>query len=269
MNLKDKVVVVTGAGSGMGRELTFALLKHGAKVAAADLNPTTLEETAALAAHAELFTQPLDITDRAAVDAFPAAVKARFGAVDCVINNAGIIQPFADVKDLDYAVIDRVFNVNWRGTLHMTKAFLPHLLERPEAHLVNVSSMGGFMPFPGQAAYGASKAAVKLLTESLYAELLGSHVHVSLVFPGAIHTNIMSNSGLKQPEGAADKASKMMLEPDAAARAIIKGIERDALYVHVGKDSKALDKLYRLTPRKAIEVITRQMKKMLVTTDVK
>lgn len=269
MKLKDKVVVLTGAGSGMGRELTLALLRLGAKVAAADVNAKALEETAALAASADLFTRTLDITKRDAVEAFPAAVLERFGAVDCVINNAGIIQPFADVKDLDYAVIDRVFDVNWRGTLYMTKAFLPHLLARPAAHLVNVSSMGGFMPFPGQAAYGASKAAVKLLTESLYAELSASHVHVSLVFPGAIHTNIMSNSGMKQPEGASEKAAKMMMEPDAAARAIIKGIEGDALYIHVGKDSKALDKLYRLMPRAAINIITSQMKKMLQTADVK
>jgi short-subunit dehydrogenase len=265
MKLKDKVVVVTGAGSGMGRELTWALLAHGAKVAAFDVNAKTLAETASQASNVNLFTKTLDITNREDVEALPAAIIERFGTIDCVINNAGIIQPFIDVKDLDYAVIDRVFNVNWRGTLYMTKSFLPHLLKRPEAHLVNVSSMGGFMPFPGQAAYGASKAAVKLLTESLYAELRGTHVHVSVVFPGAIHTNIMINSGMTQPEGAAESAAKLMLPADVAARRIIEGIERDTLHIYVGKDSKALNALYRLMPRSAINLITTQMKKMLTT----
>ena len=132
LELKGDVALVTGAGSGMGRELTLALLKHGAKVAAVDINPKSLDETASRANSTSLFTKPLDITKREDVEAYPAGVIGRFGAVDCVINNAGIIQPFADVNDLDYAVIDRVFDVNWRGTLYMTKTFLPHLLQRPE-----------------------------------------------------------------------------------------------------------------------------------------
>ena len=94
----------------------------------------------------------------------------RFGAVDGLIHCAGIIQPFVKVKDLDHAAIDRVFNINWWGTLNLNRAFLPVLLARPAGHIVNVSSMGGFLPVPGQAVYGASKAAVKLLTEALYAE---------------------------------------------------------------------------------------------------
>ena len=100
------------------------------------------------------------------------------------------------LNDLDYAAIDRVFDVNWRGTLYMTKTFLPLLLARPEAHIVNVSSMGGFLPVPGQTIYGASKAAVKLLTEGLHSELAGTNVRVTVVFPGAVATNITANSGV-------------------------------------------------------------------------
>lgn len=161
MKLENKVVVVTGAGNGMGRELVLQLLRRRASVAALDINDQTLRETASLAAEraASLATFTANITDRAAVEALPRAVMDRFGDVDGLINCAGIIQPFVRLTELDYAPIDRVFDVNWRGALYPTKTFLPALLERPEAHIVNISSMGGFLPVPGQTAYGASKAA--------------------------------------------------------------------------------------------------------------
>jgi NADP-dependent 3-hydroxy acid dehydrogenase YdfG len=92
----------------------------------------------------------VNVADRSAVEALPTDIIGRFGSVDCIINNAGIIQPFTKLNDLDYSIIERVFNVNLFGTLFMTKAFLPHLLLRPEAHIVNLSSMGGFLPVPGQ-----------------------------------------------------------------------------------------------------------------------
>jgi NAD(P)-dependent dehydrogenase (short-subunit alcohol dehydrogenase family) len=102
---------------------------------------------------------------RSAAEALPEQVLARFGVVDGLINNAGIIQPFSRLNDLDYAAIDRVLNVNLYGTIFVTKAFLPHLLNRPEAHIANLSSMGGFVPVPGQTIYCAAKAAVKLMSE--------------------------------------------------------------------------------------------------------
>src|SRR5678815_5498012 len=109
MKLEDRVWVVTGAGSGMGRELVLELLRRRAKVAAVDANPKTLEETASLAGAASLATFSLDVTDRAAVEQLPAQVAARLGAVDGLIHCAGIIQPFVRVGALDYATIDRVF----------------------------------------------------------------------------------------------------------------------------------------------------------------
>ncbi|MCJ7709611.1 MAG: SDR family oxidoreductase, partial [Chloroflexi bacterium] len=118
MNLADKVVVVTGAGSGMGREVALELLRRRARVAAVDINETTLAETASLASGAPdaIATFVVNITDRAAVEALPQAVLDRFGSVDGVINCAGIIQPFVRLNDLDYAAIDRVMDVNFRGT---------------------------------------------------------------------------------------------------------------------------------------------------------
>ena len=153
----------------------------------------------------------------------------RFGAVDGIINCAGIIQPFVRLNDLDYAAIDRVFDVNWRGTLYMTKTFLPWLLERPEAHVVNVSSMGGFLPVPGQTIYGASKAAVKLLTEGLHSELRAHRVRVTVVFPGAVATNITTNSGVAMPNAPAGGKASKTLAATEAARIILDGMEQNAL----------------------------------------
>ena len=158
MQLDGKVVVVTGAASGMGREVALEALRRGARVAAVDVNPTTLAETASLASDADrISTHVVDITDRAAVAVLPQAVIERFGAVDGLVHCAGIIQPFVRFKDLDQQAIERVFNVNWWGTLSLSQAFLPVFLGRPEGHIVNISSMGGFLPVPGQTIYGASR----------------------------------------------------------------------------------------------------------------
>jgi short-subunit dehydrogenase len=264
VRLDRRIVVVTGAGSGMGRALVLELLKREASVAAVDVNETTLRETASLAsARAKsLATFTTNLTDRAAVEALPRAVVDRFGAVDGIINCAGIIQPFVRLRELDYAAIDRVFDVNWRGTLYMTKSFLPLLLERPEAHIVNISSMGGFLPVPGQTVYGASKAAVKLLTEGLHSELAETNVHVSVVFPGAVATNIAANSGVTIDVGGAEQKHKV-LAADQAARDILDGVERDEFRILVGNDSKLLDVLYRLSPRRAAAFIAKQMKDLL------
>lgn len=189
MKVKDKVFVVTGAGSGMGRELSIQLVRKGAKVALVDINRKGIQETAVQAGIERVSFHKVDITDRNSVHYLPSQVLSQLGEVDGLINNAGIIQPFLDVKDLDYAVIEKVMNVNFYGTLYMTKAFLPELLKRPEAHIANVSSMGGFIPFPGQTVYSASKAAVKILTEGLYSELKGTNVGVTVIHPGAVNTN--------------------------------------------------------------------------------
>jgi short-subunit dehydrogenase len=223
-------------------------------------------ETAVLAGVADrVSTHVLNVADKSAVEALPAAVGARFGAVDGVIHCAGIIQPFVRLKDLDYAAIDRVMAVNWLGTLYMTKTFLPLLVARPEAHIVNVSSMGGFLPVPGQTVYGASKAAVKLLTEGLHAECAGTPVRVTVVFPGAVATNITANSGVDIPVSGADAEAmaRRITSAETAARLILEGMERDAYRVMIGGDAKLMDRLYRLSPRRAAGFIAGRMKDLL------
>lgn len=260
--MNNKLIVVTGGGSGMGRNLVLALLKKGARVAAIDINEKGLEETAGLVTSQKeaLSTFKLDITDKQAVETTIKEVISKMGPVDGIINNAGIIQPFKKLNELDYSVIERVLNVNWWGTMYMTKTLLPHLLIRPEAHIVNVSSMGGFFAFPGQTIYGASKAAVKMMTEGLIQELSDTNVKVSVVFPGAVNTNIMANSGIENavdPEEAGKQ--NMMLSADKAAEIIITGIEKNKKRIFVGKDAKTMDMLYRLSPNRAVSFIAKKM----------
>jgi short-subunit dehydrogenase len=266
MNVNGKIIAVTGGGNGIGRELVLQLLSRGAQVAAVDIKKEALDETAKLAGdrNAQLSTHVVDITGRDAVQKLPEQIIARHGAIDGLINCAGIIQPFVRLKELNFDAIERVMNVNFYGTLFMVKAFLPPLLARPEAHIVNVSSMGGFLPVPGQTVYGASKAAVKLLTEGLHSELLDTNVRVTVVFPGAIGTNIAANSGVGLgTQTDAEQSSFKTLAPAKAAQIILDGMEKNRYRILVGQDAAFMDFLCRLSPERAARFIYNQMKSLL------
>lgn len=266
MLVAGKIFVVTGGGNGIGRAVVLALVAKGARVAAVDIREAGLSETLALAGSDEdrISTHVVDLTDRAAVEAVPVAVTAAHGAVDGVINVAGIIQGFTKVQNLGLAEIDRVMDVNFYGPLNITKAFLPLLLTRPEAHIVAVSSMGGFLPVPGQTAYGASKAAVKLLFEGLHSELRATNVGVTVVFPGAIATDIAANSGVSMPAAPEDLPKGIrMTSASAAAEQILRGIERRQYRVLVGADAKLMDLFCRLMPERAARAVYRKMGSLL------
>lgn len=261
MDISDKVFVVTGGGAGIGQATVHELLARGAQVAAVDLNEQGLQETAEQAGdEAQLSIHALNVTDREAVLALPDRVITHHGAVDGLINVAGIIQPFVHVKDLEFEQIERVMDVNFWGTVTMVKAFLPHLLERPAASLINVSSMGAILPVPRQTAYGASKAAVALLTEGLYAELQGTSVHVTEVFPGAVGTEITKNSGVKQADGAKTASEAKTTSPQEAGRQIAEAVEKQQFRLHIGNDAKLFDRLSRMIPQRAIRLIAKRMK---------
>ncbi len=268
MQLRDKVLVVTGGGNGIGREVALGLLSRGARVAAVDLSTEGLAGTSALAGAgaARLSTHAVDITDRDAVDALPETVNVTHGHVDGLFNVAGVIQPFVRFADLEIRQIEKVMAVNFWGVVHTTKAFLPHLQARREGCLVNVSSMGAFVPVPGQSAYGASKAAVMLLTEGLYAELRTTGVTVTVVFPGGVATHIAENSGAAIPGRAAESAAASadsLTTPAEAARQIIEGAESGSFRVVIGKDARALDRLSRLSPRRATDLVAKKMASLL------
>lgn len=263
MKVQDKVFAVTGGGDGIGREVVLGLLRRGARVAALDLREDALATTEALANAGErLSTHVVDVSDRQAVAELPAAVLAAHGQIDGLLNVAGIIQRFEPVTELSYQEMEKVLDVNLWGVLQTCKEFLPHLAKRPEACIVNVSSMGGFLPVPGQTVYGASKAAVKLFTEGLYAEQRDTPLAVTIVYPGAIGTAITTNSGVSSPGGEVDAeeaARRTTPAPDAAEQIIREAVEQGRYRVLVGKDASMLDRLSRLNPRRATDLIAKKM----------
>lgn len=260
MKVQGKNIVVTGGGNGVGRELVLQLLKKGAVVFTADINEEALKETVKKAGNSKrLFTYVVDISNREAVFAFAEKVMEEHKIVDGIINNAGIIQPFIHLNELDMDRIDRVMNINFYGTLYMVKAFLPYLLKRPEGHIVNVSSMGGFLPVPGQSIYGASKAAVKLLTEGLSSELKSTNVNVSVVIPGGIATDIKKNSNVASKVSTESSKSNMVLTPGKAAEQIINAMEKNKLRTYIGKDCKTMNALYKISSSFAMNMINKVM----------
>jgi short-subunit dehydrogenase len=256
MKVKEKKIILTGAGSGIGRELAIQLSKKGANIIALDINSNSLDELKSEINN--ISTYVVDISSDESIDKFKEDYYKTNDSVDIIINNAGIIQPFVNVEKLEDSTINKVMNVNFFGPLRLSKIFINDLLKRKEAYIVNVSSMGGFFPFPGQTIYGASKAAVKLFTEGLYAELLDTKVKVMIVFPGAVNTNISKNSGIEIDSYSSYKT----LSPIKAAEIIIKGIEKNKFQLYVGSDSKIMHFLYNLNPKSAIKMINKQMKKL-------
>jgi short-subunit dehydrogenase len=192
--------------------------------------------------------------------ALPAQVEDLHGKADGLVNVAGIIQKFVKVVDLPLEEIEKVMNVNFYGVINTCQAFLPTLMSRPEAALVNVASMGATAPVPGQSVYGASKAAVVLLTEGLYAELIDTRVSVTTIYPGAIATNIAGNSGLagRSSDDASASKHKMTSAKDAGA-VIVDAIVKGKFRATIGSDAKMMDRLHRLAPKKATEIIAKKM----------
>jgi short-subunit dehydrogenase len=264
MEIQGKVVVVTGAGSGMGREIALELVRRKAKVALVDFRKETLAETVKLveALGGICSSHVLDVADSKAVLALPASVRKSLGEIDALINNAGIIQPFVRVNNLSLEDAHHVMNVNFMGPLMLTKAFLPGLIARPDAHILNVSSMGAYAPVPGQSVYGASKAALKLFTEGLRSELLNTKVGVTIVFPGAIATNIAANSGMTMVADS-DSNTFPTTKADVAAKLMIDAITNNKPRIVIGKDAKTMDILSRLNPLYAAKLIYKQMASLL------
>jgi NAD(P)-dependent dehydrogenase (short-subunit alcohol dehydrogenase family) len=269
MKVHGKTIIVTGAGNGIGREVALELLRRGAKVAGIDLKHEFLEETKSLAGDkAKQFVGfDVNITDRARVALLPNEITKVLGEADALINVAGIIQPFVKINELGFDAIDRVMDVNFFGPLNLIKAFLPRLMSRPEAHIVNVSSMGSFAPVPGQTLYGSSKAGLNMLTEGLRSELKDTNVSLTLVWPGAIGTNITANSGVTFGSGeltpAQQKAASRVTDASTAGKMLVDAIESKANRIYIGSDSRLMGYLTRIAPDFAANLIYKNMKALL------
>jgi len=253
-NLIGKVAAVTGAGSGIGRALALELAAQGCRIAAADINMPALEEIGALleARGADCSLHLVDVSEAASVQAFADAVVSEHGAVHILINNAGInLQKSFEHHSLDDW--QRVLGVNLWGVIYGCTFFLPHLRRSASAHIVNLSSMAGFCGLPSQSSYCASKAAVKALNESLWAELAVDGIGVTSVHPGAVVTNMIPASLLEADNKAVARhnyalVKKFGMSPERAAKIIVRAVRTNRQRVRVGPDAVLLDLLKRLFP---------------------
>jgi short-subunit dehydrogenase len=252
--LKDKVAVITGAGGGIGSALARKLASSGCHLALADRDPAALEITAAsLEGHGVRVSQhSVDISLREQMAALPEAVIAQHGQVNLLINNAGITyqKSFANHSIEDWETIT---GVNYWGVVYGCHYFLPALRDAGEAHIVNLSSMNALAGLPSQSSYCATKAAVKLLSESLWAELRPLGIGVTCVHPGAIRTDMMQATLDKaDDQKVAQKTYALVqrigMEPDKAAAKIIAAVQRGRMRVRVGPDAVLLDILKRWFP---------------------
>lgn len=250
-----KVAVVTGAGSGIGQALALELGRSGAKLAISDVDLEGLAVTEArlTAIGAPVKADRLDVTEREAFELYADAVKAHFGKVNQIYNNAGIAYT-GDVEVSSYKDIERVMDVDFWGVVNGTKAFLPHLIESGDGHVVNVSSLFGIFSVPGQAAYNAAKFAVRGFTEALRQEMVAGKrpVKVTTVHPGGIKTAIARNAAAAEgidAEKLANTFDKKLAKttPERAAVIILDAVRKNKARVLVGADAKALDVIVRIT----------------------
>jgi NAD(P)-dependent dehydrogenase (short-subunit alcohol dehydrogenase family) len=250
----DKVAVVTGAGSGIGRALSVELARRGAKLAICDVDTHGLAETEALIKQVggEVKADHLDVSQRELVLAYADDVAAHFGKVNLVFNNAGIAFT-GDVEEMSFKDLDRVMDVDFWGVVSGTKAFLPHLVASGDGHIINISSIFGLFSVPTQSAYNAAKFAVRGFTESLRQEMILNKrpVKVTCVHPGGIKTNIARNGGEVEGRNHDELASSFdklaRTSPDKAAKVILKGVEKGKARVLIGADAWVLDKLVRVS----------------------
>ena len=271
-NLANKVVVITGAGSGIGRALAVNLAGKGARLALSDVDEDGLGETVDLALKAgspDVHTARLDVADRAAFAAYATEVAAHFGQVNVVINNAGVALA-GDAIDLSYDDMDWIVGINFWGVVHGTKEFLPHLIASGDGHVVNLSSLFGLLAMPGQSAYNATKLAVRGFTEAVREEMLiaGHQVGVTSVHPGGIKTAIARSARVSDKEDKAataklfdEKLAKMT--PERAAEIIVKGITKNQARVLVGLDAHALHTFQKFTGSRYEDIVALVSKKVL------
>ena len=256
LNLKDRVAVITGAGSGIGRATALSLARRGCHLALADINEAGLAQTQALALSAGVRAtrHRLDVASREGVAALPAEILTAYGRVDLLVNNAGVALggTFEQLSEADF---DWLMEINFHGVVRMTRAFLPLLRASDDARIVNVSSVFGLISPPGQCAYAASKFAVRGFSNALRLELADTRVGVSVVHPGGVATAIARNARVSQDVPAEEMRRRLQLAekllrlpPEKAGEIIVRGIEKRRARILVGRDAVIISLIERLLP---------------------
>jgi short-subunit dehydrogenase len=271
--ISGATVAVTGAASGIGQALAIELAARGADLALADRDETGLQSTAAEIAKTstrKVSLHRVDIGDADAVAGFAREAIAAHPALNVLVNNAGVAL-LGLFHEIDQAQMEWLFNINFWGAVHATRAFLPQLASRPASHIVNISSIFGIVAPPGQTAYAAAKFAVRGFSESLRHELqmAESPVRLSVVHPGGIKTNIVRNSragsGVSDNERRANAIDRFdaiakTTAKDAALR-IIRGIEKNQPRILIGGDARFMDILQRFRPATYWNVMAKRIEK--------
>ncbi len=267
-DLTGRVAAITGASSGIGRALANALARRGTHVALSDIDDAGLAATVAQCegSGVKITSQHLDVADRGAMYAWADRVVADHGTVNLIFNNAGVALG-ATVESMSYEDFEWLMNINFWGVVHGSKAFLPHLKESGEGHIVNLSSVFGLISVPSQSAYNSAKFAVRGFTDSLRMELQieGANVSVTTIHPGGIKTNIARNARLdasvRDVAGDSEKAVRdferaFITSPEKAAEQILTAVRRDRRHALIGPDAKVIDLVSRLPANLYQSVLT-------------
>lgn len=277
--LKDRVVSITGAGSGIGRATAVAMADRGARLALSDVNEAGLNETLSVCQQRGVTCKAtvLDVSDRDAVYAWAEDTRKTFGKVNVIINNAGVSLG-GIIEDLDYEDFEWIMNINFWGVVYGTKAFLPYLRESGDGHVVNISSLFGLMAMPGSGAYNASKFAVRGFTEALAEELSidNAPVKVTSVHPGGVDTNIARGGrvtankrwGMIDAETAGEEFKKFArTTPDQAAKQLIDAILKERARLLIGNDARLFDTVQRIMPVRYQSLVKQVVKRQLLSMD--
>jgi butyryl-CoA dehydrogenase len=254
---KNSIVIITGAASGIGRELLVQFSEKKVPIIALDIDSKGLEESKKLAQKdgAEIITYTIDIGNKEQINDFAAQIIPTLNNRKLIlINNAGVALMTGNFDDTTLENMEWLFDINYWGAVRLTKAFYPYMIKMDKGHIVNVSSIFGLGGFAYQSAYCSSKFAIRGFTETLRMELLYSNIQTTSVHPGGIKTNITKNSKSSEKLSAAqqqvaDRFAKMArTTPQKAAAKIIKAIENKKQKLLIGPDAYVVDILVRLFP---------------------
>lgn len=254
--LENKVAVITGAGSGIGRALAIRLAEEGCHLALWDVNKKGLDETVSLIGISanNVSSHIVDVANQEDVYKNAKDVISEHKHIDLLFNNAGVAAKNR-LENMPYEDFEWVININMWGVVYGTKAFLPYLKLRPEAHIINIASVNSMLGFPENGPYTMSKYAVQAFTETLIQEYMGTKIRISSIHPGGIRTSIASSArNIKKHE--AEMFGKLAAtSPEKAAKAIIKGIKRNKEKIFIGPDAFIMQLLKRLFPNASVRLV--------------